>query len=492
MTPSGPPGTRPNLLYILSDQHAPSVVGCYGNPVVETPNLDHLAAHGVVFEHVYCPSPICVPSRMAFLTGRHPCEIKVWKNDHILDSAKPTLAHAMGAAGYRPVLIGRMHARGPDQLHGYVERLVGDHSPNHPGGTPVDHGMLAGTQEPLRVSLEKSGHGQSAYQVHDEDVTAAAVEYLNRVGVERRAGRRPEPFCLSVGFMLPHQPFVARREDYDRYLGRVGLPAHPEPYTNGLHPFFRWWRSQCGIESVSDEEVLRARTAYYGLVHRLDVMVGQLLTALVENALDHDTIVCYLSDHGEQLGEHGLWWKHTFYENSVTVPAILSWPGMLPQGVRCPRVASSLDLNTTLLAALGAPPLPRSRGRSLLPVVRGESSAWEDVAASEYCALPGRFHRMIRRGSWKLNYYHGQEPQLFDLNEDPNELLDRAQDPGCREIRAALVDEALREWDPREIAEEIDAIDRDVAVHRAWAQRAAPPDHYRWPLRPEMDFLDDG
>ena len=171
---------RPNLLYIHSDQHNPAVIGCYGDPLVQTPNLDSLAAKGVRFTNVYCPSPVCVPSRMSMLAGRYPSEIEVWTNNHIMDSGIPTFAHAMGAAGYNPVLIGRMHGLGPDQLHGYAERLVGDHGGNYPGNGVAPSNM--------RASLQQAGSGQSSYQVHDEDVTAATVNYLDRLGVQKRAG----------------------------------------------------------------------------------------------------------------------------------------------------------------------------------------------------------------------------------------------------------------------------------------------------------------
>lgn len=145
---------RPNLLYIHTDQHNPTVLGCYGDPLVETPNLDRLAQQGARFDSVYCTSPICVPSRMSMLTARHPYQNQVWTNNHILDSGIPTLAHSMGAAGYEPVLIGRMHSVGPDQLHGYAKRFVGDHSPNHlGGGGGVDRGVLNGTSGPERISL---------------------------------------------------------------------------------------------------------------------------------------------------------------------------------------------------------------------------------------------------------------------------------------------------------------------------------------------------
>jgi choline-sulfatase len=494
--------SRPNLLYIHSDQHNPYATGCYGDPLVRTPNLDALAAAGVLLENAYCPSPICVPSRMSMLTGRYPYENQVWTNSHILDSAIPTLAHAMGAGGYWPVLIGRMHALGSDQLHGYAERLVGDHGPNHLGGRGVDHGMLTGTAGPARVSLEKSGHGQSAYQVHDEDVAAAAVDYLNRLGAKKRAGQAAEPFSLSVGFMLPHQPFVARREDYEYYYQNIFPPRTPEPFSGDLHPHIHCWRKACGIEEVSPEETRRARAAYWALVARLDILIGQILQALRANDLEGNTLIAYTSDHGEQVGEHGLWWKQTFYEDSVKVPAMLSWPGHLPRGLRLERVVSALDLNATMLDALGCPALPHSRGRSLLPLLRDPGGAqWEEVAFSEFCLdaagsggpFPeeGVMQRMVRRNEWKLNYYHGQPCQLFNLKEDPRETRDLASHPACRKIVEELKAQVLDGWAPEWVSQRLAALRQDRQILAAWGRRVQPPDQYRWDLRPEMDYLDE-
>ena len=492
---------RPNLLYIHSDQHSPYVTGCYGDPLVETPHLDALAARGVVFDNTYCPSPICVPSRMSMLSGRYPCDNQAWTNSHILDSSIPTFAHAMGAAGYRPVLIGRMHSVGPDQLHGYAERLVGDHGPNQPGGQGVDHGQLAGTAGPGRVSLRLSGHGQSAYQVHDEDVTTATVDYLNRLGVAKRAGQAAEPFSLSVGFMLPHQPFVARLQDYRYYYENITPPQTPEPFGDHLHPHIKHWRQACEIEEVSAEEIRRARAAYWALVYRMDVLIGQIVAALRENDLEENTFILYTSDHGEQVGEHGLWWKQTFYEDSVKVPAILAWPGRLPAGTRCDRVISSLDLNATMLDALGCPALPHSRGRSLMPLIADPQNAeWDDVAFSEFCQdaagaggpfpSEGIFQRMIRRGPWKLNYYHGQPCQLFNLQADPRERCDLATNPAHQETLDALKAEVLDGWDPDWIAARMAALRADRSILAAWGGTVQPPDQCRWKLDPTMDYLD--
>ncbi len=494
-------GTKPNLLYIHSDQHNPRVTGCYGDDLVETPNLDRLAAGGVVLDNVYCPSPICVPSRMSMLTGRHPFENRVWTNTHVLHSGIPTFAHAMGVGGYRPVLAGRMHAVGLDQWHGYAERMVGDHGPNQLGGRGVDHGELTGTAGPDRVSLEKAGHGQSAYQVHDEDVTAAAIDFLNREGVRRRSGQSSGPFSLSVGFMLPHQPFVARKEDYERYHGSVGPPRIEEPHTDNLHPYIRWWREACGITDVTEQESHRARAAYWALVYRMDVLIGQILKVLNQNGLADNTLILYSSDHGEQVGEHGLWWKQTFYEDSVKVPAIMSWPGHLPEGTRCDRVVSSLDLNATMIDALGCQPLPHSNGRSLLPLLKDPANtSWDDVAFSEFCLdragaggpFPetGVIQRMIRRGPWKLNYYHGQPCQLFNLETDPAEMDDRSNNRDCQQTKSDLLEELLSEWDPDQVSLEMARLRVDNAVLWAWGNSVRPEDLIRWNLRPEMDYLD--
>jgi len=491
---------QPNLLYIHSDQHNPAVTGCYGDALVQTPHLDKLASEGVTFDSTYCPSPICTPSRMSMLSGRHPYQNQVWTNTQILDSGIPTFAHAMGAGGYRPVLIGRMHSLGPDQLHGYTQRLVGDHGPNHSGGAGVDLGELAGTAGPFRVSLTNSGHGQSAYQVHDEDVTTATVDYLNQLGTRRRSGEDTDPFSLSVGLMLPHQPFVARREDYEYYYENMSPPQTPEPISGQVHPYLRQWREWCGILEVTAEEIRRARAAYWALVARMDIMIGQMIQALHDNDLADNTLIIYSSDHGEQVGEHGLWWKQTFYEDSVRVPLVMSWPGTLPQGARCDRVVSQLDLNATMLDALDCPPLPNSPGRSLLPLLADADTPWEDVAFSEFCldlaGAGGPFpedgvrQRMVRRGPWKLIYYHGYPCQLFNLEEDPRETVDRSQDKSCKETVAALTAEVLEGWDPELIAAQMARLRADGAILQKWASNTGPADSIRWNLRTETNYLD--
>jgi choline-sulfatase len=432
---------------------------------------------------------------MSTLTGRHPHENRVWTNQHILNAAIPTLAHSMGAAGYRPILVGRMHALGPDQLHGYAERLVGDHSSNYLGGAPVDRGVLDGTAGPDRVSLERSGPGQNPYQVHDEYVTTATIDVLGRLGEQLQSSQPAKPFSISVGFMLPHPPYVARRESYDRYRPGMTAPAIDEPYDRVTHPHLRWWRQETRTAKVSTEETLRARAAYWAMVADLDAMIGQILDALRRAGLAENTLVVYSSDHGDMLGEHGLWWKHVFYEGSAKVPLILSWPGVIPAGQRRWETVSALDLNATLLDALDASALPSSSGQSFLGLLDGTTTQWSNTAFAEYSSdeyrpSGGCYQRMVRQDEWKLIYYHGQEPQLFNLRQDPDELEDRSSDPGCWRIRRELTKCVLDGWNPEEVRAQMAMLRAENQILRAWAQHTDPTEQYRWPLRPEMACLD--
>jgi choline-sulfatase len=426
---------------------------------------------------------------MALLTGRYPSRQDCWTNSDALAPDIPTFAHAMGAAGLAPTLIGRLHSIGPDQMRGYAARLIGDHSTNWTGGHAHSLGVLEKTNDPFRVSIERSGPGQSSYEVKDRDVTAATLAWLDR----QCPGA---PFCLSVGYLLPHQPYVCAADDFRRYQGRVGPPALLVP--DDEHPYLRWWRTHTGLLDLPDEAVIRARTAYYGLVTSFDRMVGTILDRLDALGLAEDTLVIYASDHGDQIGERGLWWKQAFYEESVKVPLIMAWPGVLPEGERRAQIVNLIDLGPTMLEALGAPALPHAQGRSFLQVAKDAATPWLDETFSEYCtdgmapwagSEPVQ-QRMVRRGQWKLVYYHGHPPQLFDLEEDPSELVDLAAAPRHAGLRDALVGRVLADWNPDAIARRMARRVADKRLLQAWARAVNPPDSYRWPVRMEDNWLE--
>jgi choline-sulfatase len=498
---------RPNILFLLSDQHATKVAGCYGDPLGATPNIDRIAGRGVTFDNAYCASPICTPSRMSLLTGRWPHRQSCWTLEDQLASDLPTYAHALGAAGYRTILAGRMHSIGPDQLHGFSERHVGDCSPNWLGAGRQDLGILAGAQGPSvpsaggeptpAVSIRNSGRGQSGYEIVDDAATDAACSRLEELGAECAAGSG-RPFLLAVGFILPHCPFVARAEDYDLFESKVGPPELPRPHPAEEHPWLVKWRRHSGCENADPADVIRARTAYYGLVHALDRKIGRILDALDEAGFGDDTLVVYASDHGEQAGERDLWWKNTFYEESVRVPLVMSWPGKLPEGERRAQVVNLIDVNATILQAAGAPPLPRSNARNLLPIAANGNAPWDNETFSEYVTdlssvwtgPEATCQRMLRSGRYKYVHVDGYQPQLFDLESDPSESRDLGDDPAYAQVRQRLAARVLDGWDPKRIRSEVDLRCDEKAILRQWGQKTNPPSRYQFRITADDSWLE--
>jgi choline-sulfatase len=242
---------------------------------------------------------------------------------------------------------------------------------------------------------------------------------------------------------------------------------------------------------------MRARTAYYGLVTTLDSMVGRVLDALEQSGLTQDTIVIYSSDHGEHLGNRGLWWKSTLFDEAVKVPLIVSWPSRFPPGERRQSIVNLVDLTATMLDLAGAPRLPHAQGRSFAGLLSDPHAAWIDETVSEYVndGVPawsgGRkvISRMVRRGRYKLIYHHGHADQLFDLEQDPHERHDLSFDPAYRPVLDALRERVLADWDPAAIAAQVDRHIEEQALLAAWARAVEPPDVLRWPMQAEDNWL---
>lgn len=483
---------RPNILYIFSDQHAARVMGCAGDSAAETPNLDRLAQDGVRFDRAYCPSPVCLPARMSMLTGLRPHEQSCWTNDDILDSAHPTWLHGLGAAGYNPVLIGRMHSLGPDQLRGYVARPIGDHSPNWPGVARRSLGALSKTSGPFRESIEKSGPGQSSYQVMDEDVLAACISFLK----DHAAREDDEPFCLTASFMLPHPPYVASEQDFAAVEDRVPAPHIPHP-PNDEHPWIRQWRQLKHVNEVSADEVHRARCGYYALVRQLDRHIGDLLATLDQIGCAEDTLVVYVSDHGDHIGERGLFWKHTFYEDAIRVPLIMRWPGHIAPGQDCTQPVETGALGNTILSLVGAPTLPNAAMTSFDDLIADKSAEADRPIFVEYCTddIPAWAEgqavqqRAVIQGRFKYIYYHGYPDQLFDLENDPLEQRDLARNPDHADTAAQLRALVLEDWNPDDIGRQIERRKADKLLLKAWAEKTNPADLCRWDLREEQNYL---
>jgi choline-sulfatase len=475
-----PSAALPHVVFLFSDQHNPMVVGREGDPHVRTPHLDRLMDEGTSFIQTYCPSPLCVPSRMATLSGLLPSRTGVYTNYHSLRSDQATFVHSLALAGYETALCGRMHFVGPDQRHGYNQRLVGDITPVRWGMPGPSYGVLRGTPGQGRMVLEKSGPGDSLVLHYDQDVTDGACRFLEEY-------KQDKPLFLTVGWYGPHCPYVCPRDLFAYYYERLPLPTIPDDDAALRHPALRRHQQARDCLDLPEEWIRRARAAYWGLTEILDRHIGRVLEA-IDRALGLDnTLVIYASDHGDTIGEHGLFWKSNYYEGSVRVPLTFRAPALLGEesrGRRVGQLASLLDLGPTLIDLAGGTALPRSDGVSLWPLLAGRGS--QDTQRRVVSQLGGTprdlASAMIRYGQWKLVEYHGFEhPLLFDLGRDPQERCDLGADPRYQGLRAMLRQWLRETWDAEAVQRTMDCDGRSAAIIRQYhaGQPLDSPDQWR-------------
>jgi choline-sulfatase len=437
-----------NVLFILSDEHSRRVLGCYGHQTIRTPNLDALAARGVRFADAYTNSPICVPARASLATGRYPHQIRFWDNGIAYDGSVKSWHHRLREAGHEVTSIGKLHFRSADDDNGFSEEIMPLHI-NDGVGDPLGwlRDKLPVRKATLRLAKD-AGRGESSYQDYDRKITDAAVDWL-----KARAGAASgKPWCLFVSLVCPHFPLIARPEFYDLYPeDTVPLPALRVPAERAPdHPYIAAFR-ECQIYEkgfVDEANVRRAIAAYFGLVTSTDHNVGRVLAALAAAGLAETTRILYSADHGDNLGTRGLWGKSTMYEEAAGVPMIAAGPG-LPQGMVCREPVTLADAFPTILKWTGVAPSPDDRDLPGMPLDAVALTAPRRTILCEYHATgaaTGAF--MIRKGRFKFVYYAGMRPQLFDLDADPQETRDLAQEPGYRGLAADCERELRAVVDP--------------------------------------------
>jgi choline-sulfatase len=446
-----------NVLLIMVDQLAAGWLPAYGHPVVQAPNITALARAGAVFESAYCPSPLCAPSRAALLTGRLPSRIDVFDNAAELRAAVPTVAHHLRAAGYATCLAGKMHFVGPDQLHGFEERLTPDIYPAGLAWTP-DWDRPVEARLPWYHTMESvltPGVCVASMQLdYDDEVAFRAVR---RIFDYARADDR-KPFFLLVSFSSPHDPWELRRRDWERYdRDAIDAPAVPPVPAAEADPHSLRLRRMIGIDeaAMSDDQVRTARHAYYAAISYVDERIGELLTALDDAGLRDETTVVFTADHGEMLGERGLWYKMSFFEPSARVPLIVSAPGR-SEPRRIPQPVSLLDLAPTLLELAGTAPVDELDGISFVPLLEGRAVPNSRSVLGEYLAEGVTSPAvMIRRGPHKFVWCEGDPDQLFDLDRDPHELVNLAEHSAHELLRRAFRDEVAARWDMGALADRV-------------------------------------
>lgn len=389
-----------HIILVMSDQHNGHDTS-FENPIIATPNLERIAKEGRRYPHAYCNAPLCVPSRMSFLAGGYPSELSIFNNDTTLPVDMPTLAHTLGAAGYRTVLIGRMHFKGEEQHHGFDERYVGDITSQYwgtGGKQRTDFGAYAQSTNRLHC-LQAVGAGTSPVMVYDELVFEEAMHFLSQP--------QSQPLFLVIGFYGPHFPYACAQFLYDKYKKVVSAPQALQ-----ADPHYAAY-----VQEADDELIRDCKASYYGLIETLDGYVGEIYDQVKQ--FSDPTCFLYTSDHGEQCGKRHIFGKQTLYEDAIHIPLVLAGDG-IAQGID-EQTVDLLDVGKTILELADCSDDVRGEsilGRKTQPWIRCETIIEDQQEPI--------FGQCVIRWPYKAVYL-GKQVQLFDLSKDPQEETDIAE-----------------------------------------------------------------
>ncbi|SHO67419.1 choline-sulfatase [Pseudoxanthobacter soli DSM 19599] len=475
--------TRPNILVLMVDQLNGTLFPDGPADFLHAPHLKALARRSVRFANTYTASPLCAPARASFMSGQLPNRTRVYDNAAEFASDIPTFAHHLRRVGYRTILSGKMHFVGPDQLHGFEERLTTDIYPADFGWTPdyARPGERIDWWYHNLGSVTGAGVAEITNQLeYDDEVAYHAGRRL--YDLARRQDERP--WCLTVSFTHPHDPYVARRRFWDLYEACPALdPVVPPIPFEAQDPHSRrlMLASDHAASGVTDEDVRHARRAYFANISYIDEKIGELLDILDRCRMADDTVVVFVSDHGDMLGERGLWFKMNFFEGSARVPLMIAAPGLPAALVE--RPVSTLDVLPTLadLAALDLSGIiPWTDGEDLVPLARGEGG--RGPVPMEYAAEGSEAPLVaLRNGPWKLVLCELDPPILTNLDDDPHERANRAADPACAAILSRLSAAMRQRWDLARFDADVRASQaRRHVVYEALRNGA----YYPWDFQP--------
>ncbi|MDO6589205.1 choline-sulfatase [Loktanella sp. D2R18] len=472
---------HPNILIIMVDQLNGTLFPDGPADWLHAPNLKALAARSTRFQNCYTASPLCAPARAAFMSGQLPSRNGVYDNAAEFASSIPTYAHHLRRAGYQTCLSGKMHFVGPDQLHGFEERLTTDIYPADFGWTPdyrkpgerIDwwyHNM---------GSVTGAGVAEISNQMeYDDEVAYNATRKI----YDLSRGHDPRPWCLTVSFTHPHDPYVARKKYWDLYNDCAHLdPTVDQIAYEDLDPHSKRLYDAMDAKNfdITPDHIRRTRQAYFANISYLDDKIGEILQTLKDSR--QEATVMFVSDHGDMLGERGMWFKMSFFDGSARVPLMITSPDMEPGLVKAP--VSSIDVTPTLCDIAGvdmSEVMPWTSGESLVHL--GQGGARDTPVAMEYAA-EGSYAPLVslRYGKWKYNRCVLDAEQLFDMDADPHELTNLADVPAHQGTITQLRAKSEARWD-------LEKFDADVRHSQAcrWVVYEAlrNGNYYPWDYQP--------
>ena len=453
---------RLNIILFQVDQMAASKLPCYGNEVAITPHLDRLAAEASVFSQAYCNFPLCAPSRFSMMTGRLASSIGAYDNGASLPSELPTIPYFLRHHGYQTCLSGKMHFVGADQLHGYETRLTTDIYPADFGWTGDWTEVTQKHNNDIRSFNLAGPCIRNPQMEYDEEVTHQTVKKLYD-----HARKDEEPFFLTVSYTHPHDPYQCHQDYWDLYEGtEIDMPAVAAiPYAD-QDPYSQRLLQQYGLDkaNLSESQLHRARRAYYGSISYVDNQIGKVIQTLQELDLYQNTIIVFTSDHGEMLGERGLWYKKTFFEDGLRVPLLIRHPDFNPAQVSSP--VSLIDLLPTLIEfsktedVIGDTELFESQfklleGETLSHLMTGTEDDQRTVYAENLAEGAMAPLLMTRKGQFKYIRSGVDPEQFFNLEQDKLELNNLAQASAGNEDFENLKHLTEARWDINQLSDVI-------------------------------------
>jgi len=401
----------PNVVIYMSDEHNPFFSTVYGHKGIKTPNMARLTSMGTTFENAYCPSPLCMPSRSAFMSGRPVHQIQVYNNCRVVNFDYPSYGSVLKSQGVYTAYIGKTHVYNHFSKLGFSE-MIRPLDTEPPGDTNIVRTPLT-IRKGAASRADQYGPRKDAFS-EDQCCIDEAVEWLTK-----KAPTVGRPWTLTVNTEAPHFPHYVTQELWNMYADNADLPKYGPKYASANHPYAKDLKAHFETNLFSEEQIRGLRRGYLGRITWVDNALGHLIDTLEESGQVNETVIVYTSDHGEMLGKFGMWWKCSLYEDSVCIPLIVAGPGF-KKGARVKTPVTLHDLQASIFKALGKTRPDGWWGTALQDIPENDFTRPVFAEYHGHGVRSGAF--MIRRGKWKLIYNMGAPHQLFDLESDPDEL----------------------------------------------------------------------